>query len=199
MRCFLECSIEKWQNVHFSKAQQVALFGVWVRLSISICLTKGALAPLRNTLLMLFLKALLMVIYFLILGKFILNCWNRILPVNWWVHVTTLHIYITWNYFICHFWGVIRQTSTMVSPTSWTKSNLQYTLNSVTGNGHVKYQKGSQACVIPEDSAWNNFSFYFLYRALYNCSYYPLGDFDMRPKSEKMDWSCILHGHSQSH
>ena len=41
---------------------------------------------------------------------------------------------------------------------------------SVTGSGHVKHQKSSQQWLhtIPEHSAWNNFSFYLLYRALYN-------------------------------
>ena len=40
-------------------------------------------------------------------------------------------------------------------------------LNSVTGSVHVKYKKSSQACTIPEGSAWNNFSFYLLYTGRY--------------------------------
>ncbi len=37
--------------------------------------------------------------------------------------------------------------------------NPVYTLNSVTGSDHVKYQESSQPCTIPEHSAWNNFPF----------------------------------------
>ncbi len=49
------------------------------------------------------------------------------------------------------------------------KSLGPFTLNSITGSGHVKYQKSSQPCTIPEHSALNNFSFYLLFRVLYYC------------------------------
>ncbi len=41
-----------------------------------------------------------------------------------------------------------------------------YTLNSVTGNGHVKYQENPLACKLHRNSAWKMISFYLLYSQL---------------------------------
>ena len=49
------------------------------------------------------------------------------------------------------------------------KSLGPFTLNSISGSGHEKYQKSSQPCTMSEHSAWNNFSFCLLFRVLYYC------------------------------
>ncbi len=42
-----------------------------------------------------------------------------------------------------------------------------YTLNSVAGSGHVKYQENPLACKLHGNSAWKIISFYLLHSQLY--------------------------------
>ena len=90
---------------------------------------------------------------------------------------------------------------------------LLCTLNSVTESGHIKYQENPLPCKLHGNSTWKIISFYLLY------SHIPIiWHVFTRPvimslvhgistdtkhdrwshKSQKRDWPCILHGHSQS-
>ncbi len=77
----------------------------------------------------------------------------------------------------------------------------RYTLNSVTGSGHVKHQKNHLACKLHGNSAWKMYLLLFKWPVIISLAHgvstaTKHGKWSY--KRQKRDWPCILHGRSQS-